>query len=274
MGRGGGIGIKKFSPMNQALLAKQYWRLINSPQSLLARTFKAKYHPNESLQDHTPKAHHSWVWKNIVPQGDPLLREGKWLVGDGFDIPLTHPDWSPNLRDSSLLPFLQTGTIGDLINHNSRSWKVDLIRRLYHHPKAVNILQMHISKINDSKDRLMWKYSRDGNYSTKRAYELLTEDSLGSQKFQQEMKIWIAIWKAHVPLRITNFVWELLHDSLPTMTTLHSKGISNDDICPLCNAEEETPTHLFLFGSFSRACWFGSDLGLHTSDITNVSVQS
>ena len=164
-------------------LAKQYWRLINNPQSLLARTFKAKYHPDEPLQGHTPKAHHSWVWKNIVQQGDPTLRDGRWLVGDGFDIPFTHPDWLPNLRDSSLLPFLQTGTVGDLIDHNSRSWKVDLIRSLYHHSKAVNILQMPISKINDFKDRLMWKYSGDGNYSTKRAYELLTEDSLGSQQF-------------------------------------------------------------------------------------------
>ena len=117
------------------------------------------------------------------------------MVGDGFDVPLTHPDWLPNLRDSSL----QTGTIGDLIDHNSRSWKVDLIRSLYHHPKAINILQMPISKINDSKDRLMWKFLGDGNYSTKRAYELLTKDSLGSQHFQQERKIWTAIWKAHVP---------------------------------------------------------------------------
>ena len=102
------------------------------------------------------------------------------MVGDGFDIPLTHPNWSPNLRDG-LIPFLQIGTVGDLIDHNSISWKVDLIRRLYHHPKAVN---MPISKINDSKDRLMWKYSRDGNYIIKRAYELLTEDSLGSLQFQ------------------------------------------------------------------------------------------
>ena len=98
------------------------------------------------------------------------------MVGDGFDIPLTHPDWPPNLKDGSFLPFLQTGTVGDLIDHNSRSWKMDLIRSLYNHPKAVNILQMPISKINDSKDRLMWKYSRDGNYSTKIAYKLLIED--------------------------------------------------------------------------------------------------
>ena len=176
------------------------------------------------------------------------------MVGDGFDIPLTHPDWSPNLRDSSFLPFLQTGTVGDLIDHNSRNWKVDLIRSLYHHPKAVNILQMPISKINDSKDRLMWKYSRDENYSTKIAYELLTEDFLGSQQFQQERKIWTTIWKAHVPLRIINFVWKLLHDRLPTKATLHNRGINNDETCPLCNAEEETPTHLFLLRSFSKAC--------------------
>jgi len=123
----------------------------------------------------------------------------RWILEDGFDIPLTHLDWSPNLRDSSLLPFLQTGTVGDLIDHNSRSWKVDLIRSLYHHPKAVNILQMPISKINDSKDRPMWKYLRDGIYSTKRAYELLTEDFLESQQFQQERKIWTAIWKAMYP---------------------------------------------------------------------------
>ena len=105
LGRGG-LGIKKFSPMNQAMLTKKYWRLINSPQSLLARTFKTKYHPKKSLQGHTPKAHHSWVWKNIVQQGDPILREGRWLVGDGFDIPLTHPNWLPYLRDNSFLPFL------------------------------------------------------------------------------------------------------------------------------------------------------------------------
>ena len=57
---GGDLGIKKFSPMNQAMLTKKYWRLINSPQSLLARTFKTKYHPKKSLQGHTPKARWSY----------------------------------------------------------------------------------------------------------------------------------------------------------------------------------------------------------------------
>ncbi|XP_065623984.1 uncharacterized protein LOC136065143 [Quercus suber] len=58
------------------------------------------------------------------------------------------------------------------------------------------------------------------------------------------------------------------------MATLHSRGISNDDTCPLCNAEKDTSTHLFLLCSFSSACWFGSDLGLHIPVITNVTIQS
>ena len=72
---------------------------------------------------------------------------------------------------------------------------------------------------------------------------------------------------------IINFVWKFLHDSQPTKATLHNRGISNDGTCPLYNSDEETSTHMFILCSFSRVCWFGSDLGLHTSEITNVSVQ-
>ena len=41
---------------------------------------------------------------------------------------------------------------------------------------------MAISKTNASKDRLMWKHWMDGNYYAKIAYELLTEDFLGSKQ--------------------------------------------------------------------------------------------
>ena len=38
----GGVGFKKFSLMNQAMLAKQFWRIQHNPHSLVAKTFKAK----------------------------------------------------------------------------------------------------------------------------------------------------------------------------------------------------------------------------------------
>jgi hypothetical protein len=48
----GGLGFKNLRAFNEALLAKQGWRLINYPESLVAQVLKAKYHP----RDHFLKA--------------------------------------------------------------------------------------------------------------------------------------------------------------------------------------------------------------------------
>lgn len=42
----GGLGFRKLDKFNIALLAKQAWRLINYPDSLIGRVLKAKYYPN------------------------------------------------------------------------------------------------------------------------------------------------------------------------------------------------------------------------------------
>jgi hypothetical protein len=46
----GGMGFKNLRVFNEALLAKQGWRLITNPQSLVARMFKAKYYPRKGLK--------------------------------------------------------------------------------------------------------------------------------------------------------------------------------------------------------------------------------
>ena len=46
----GGLGLKKFSLVNQAMISKQFWRIQKFPNSLQAKTFKDKYFPRSSLQ--------------------------------------------------------------------------------------------------------------------------------------------------------------------------------------------------------------------------------
>jgi hypothetical protein len=49
----GGMGFRDLHLFNQALLAKQAWRLIAFPDSLCASVLKAKYYPFGELTDTT-----------------------------------------------------------------------------------------------------------------------------------------------------------------------------------------------------------------------------
>lgn len=47
----GGMGFKDLRFFNQALLARQAWRLIEFPESLCARILKARYYPRGNLME-------------------------------------------------------------------------------------------------------------------------------------------------------------------------------------------------------------------------------
>ena len=169
---------------------------------------------------------------------------------------------------------LPTGTIGDLIDHDTRTWKVDLVRSLYHFHQASPILQIPISKMNSVQDTLCWKFSNNGEYQVYKAYNLLSRNYAGqSGFFQAHSGWWRSFWKIKVPLKVSNFVWKLLNNCLPTFHNLHVRGISNGNFCPMCNEEEESLTHVFLLCPFTRAYWHGTTLAIHTSNFSDLSVQ-
>ena len=64
-----------------------------------------------------------------------------------------------------------------------------------------------------------------------------------------------------------------MHDSVPTFLNSCNRGINVHGTCPLCNSEDESSIHLFLYCPFARAIWHGSSLGIHASELNNVSVQ-
>ena len=67
-------------------------------------------------------------------------------------------------------------------------------------------------------------------------------------------------------------MWRLLNDSLPTFLTLKNKGIFVQSFLPLCDEEDESLSHLFLFCPFARATWYDSPLAIHTSNLNNISI--
>ena len=91
----GGMGFRDMRAFNQALLAKEAWRLVDTPESLCARLLKAKYFPSGNLLDSVFSNNGSAVWKGIL-RGLDLLKKGViWRVGNGALIRTWRDPWIP-----------------------------------------------------------------------------------------------------------------------------------------------------------------------------------
>ncbi|XP_058208182.1 uncharacterized mitochondrial protein AtMg00310-like [Rhododendron vialii] len=94
----GGMGFRNFRAFNEAILAKQGWRLIMNPQSYWAKLLKGIYFPNSSFLQAARGCHASWVWLSLL-HGRVLLEKGlRWQAQDRASINFWEDGWIPTLE--------------------------------------------------------------------------------------------------------------------------------------------------------------------------------
>ena len=124
----GGMGFRDLRLFNQAMLARQAWRLIQYPESLCARLLKAKYYPRGSLVDTAFCSNASATWQAVI-HGLELLKQGIiWRVGNGSQIRIWRDPWIP--RELSLRVTTKQGRcrlrwVSELLDIEGRGWDFD-----------------------------------------------------------------------------------------------------------------------------------------------------
>ena len=173
----GGLGFRDPEAFNQALLAKQAWRVLQVPTSLCARVLKAWYFKDDTILSDTCPSSGSYTFRSIL-HGRDFLREGLiWRVGSGESINIHHDPWiprgqcrkptTPQRRNDILC------NVSDPINPVDGDWDEDLIKQTFNEEDAWAILQIPIHE--GQEDYVAWHFDKKGIFSVKSAYKVAVD---------------------------------------------------------------------------------------------------
>lgn len=131
--------------------------------------------------------------------------------------------------------------VADLIDHDTGTWKRDLLATLFQPRDHEAIVNMRLFRLHNE-DKLLWKHSKDGRFSVKSAYYFIMETLIGNTHLRVPGE-WYNIWRLRVPQKVKLFLWRVIRGCLPTRMKLQGKGVLCPSTCPLCE------TNMELFGS-------------------------
>lgn len=79
----GGMGFRNLQAFNLAMLAKQGWRILKNPDTLMAWVYKARYFPFDDVLNSKKGSNPSYAWRSIHNSLDVIKKGTRWWVGNG-----------------------------------------------------------------------------------------------------------------------------------------------------------------------------------------------
>lgn len=162
------MGFRDLQSFNEAMLAKQVWRLLSDPDSLCAQVLRARYYPDGKLLNARMKPGSSYTWQSILTGLECFKLGYIWRVGDGTEINIWEDNWIPgshNLKIQTRRGNNLVTRVNELINPVDFTWDEQLIRSIFWGIDVRRILQIPITPGRE--DLVAWHYNRNGLFSVK-----------------------------------------------------------------------------------------------------------
>ncbi|WKA05686.1 hypothetical protein VitviT2T_023635 [Vitis vinifera] len=226
----GGLGIRKITIMNKALLGKWTWRFASDKEALWKHVLEAKY----GQEDHgwrTKKAVGACgvgVWKEILKEAGWCWDKMGFKVGKGNKISFWTDVWCRDSALSQRFPHLyilaanRNAKIEELWDQNvgEGGWNLRFIRDFNDWEVVLvgELLQaLRGARISWEDDSVFWKGGGSGQFRVKEAYSWL--DRLMDVNFPKNK-----IWVGRVPTKIMFFTWEATWGKILTLDRLQKRG--------------------------------------------------
>ncbi|KAL0433179.1 UNVERIFIED_CONTAM: putative mitochondrial protein, partial [Sesamum latifolium] len=142
-----GLVFRRLKEFNMAMLAKQAWKVVVNPHSLLSQ---------------------------ILQQKDLLVVGVRWQIGNGELVSITGVPWLPRPMSFQLIfqpRSLQPDTKVVALCLDNSGWNETLISEEFEQIDADCILSILVP-IEHGRDEIVWHYGKQGKFSVKSEYSL------------------------------------------------------------------------------------------------------
>lgn len=156
--REGGMGFRQFEAINDALLAKTAWRLLNNPDDLWTRMLKGVCFPDTPFLDAKKGGRASWIWDSLLEGRSVLMEDLFWRIGNGSEVRLWRDKWVKGV-EGKLEQFVEVPEekkewlVSDIIQ-NGR-WAVERLRGVVPEEKIRKIEQVSLAHVQ-RRDGVVW----------------------------------------------------------------------------------------------------------------------
>ena len=216
--REGGLGIRSAKEMNIALLAKLGWRLLNTQDGLWVQILRKKFRVGEIHESSWLVPQGSWspTWRSLVLGIRAVVIPGaSWILGDGRRVRFWKDNWLLHepLHGLSMVDIpeaLLEAKACDLWQ-NGIGWLTQQIEPYISTENRLRLASVVIDDVTGARDRMSWGGSKNGLFSVKSAYALLTTDETPRPNMEA---FYSRVWRAMVPERVRVFFYGWLRTKL------------------------------------------------------------
>ncbi|KAH9680916.1 reverse transcriptase domain-containing protein [Citrus sinensis] len=215
----------------QAIPAYAMSRILQFPDSLVARTLQARYFQHKDFMKASLGSNPSFIWRSILWGRQVISKGYRWRIGN------------------------EDALVAELINAE-HEWNEGLIHRHFAKTDAEAIVKILLPR-RPMKEEVMWHYDRKGQYLVKSGYQIALNLKFPARPTSSaaEQNQWNTIWMLTLPEKIRIFAWRTAKNLLPSAENLWKRKVIQEPVCQFCNNKLETVFHALVGCKVVQKIW-------------------
>ncbi|KAE8732108.1 hypothetical protein F3Y22_tig00002237pilonHSYRG00293 [Hibiscus syriacus] len=250
----GGLDIRRLQQYNSAFLMKLFFAVASNTETYFIKLLRQKYKVTSMCPPSIMRLNCSYLWRSLSKVWDNFHSFISWSVGDGASTRFWHDNWLPKLGRLSNWK-QESITIEDNlmvcdVSQSNSSWNWNFIRQTLQPSTFQHILNVQPPNPNANTDRCSWFHGKNGEFSVKSAYNLITKELWNHTDVK-----WIKLWRLPIPERIKHFLWISYRDRLLTNVNRCERNLTDDPLCQICVSVNETLLHVLRDCKQTASLW-------------------